>query len=501
MKKIKKEGAQHGYWCTWLTQNYIAERSYTKERGVAPQFVGDQGAREARSVINEEAVFGRNGFAAQWGEIRSDLYLMFDDGWDVPYGVHPADRRDAFGSLKLSEERFPFAKGDPAERLKALSDRVKACGWKGLGIWVSAQRCGKNYLEPFSEKDEAYWRERILWSKYAGVSYWKVDWGTSEHDNNFRRSLSETAEKLYPELVVEHAICCPPLNGVEAGVEKSEYGRFKGNRELCSLAEIAVSYSEVFRTYDVLPAHSIASTLDRTAHLLRFAKGYLNVEDEMYLAAALGCQAGIMRSGYGVGVDRWDDSERLQEVEAAILWQRIAPPFAGGEVYASEEILFDDYVYGADEVWYQIANGNRIEQGAPCAVSRNTPFPEVRAGELGQKPFAVCALHPNGAYSVAALPRTVGGKRGYIGGEVVCPIQKKPTCIAVFGMADRFTFVWERGISFGRITARSVLSGETVDISGDVTRTENGFTVDEKTLKKAWNGRDKSALAIILKFE
>ena len=57
----------------------------------------------------------------QFPKIRGDLYLMLDDGWDVPYGVHPDKSRDRFGTLELDEERFPSFTGTPAQRLKKLN--------------------------------------------------------------------------------------------------------------------------------------------------------------------------------------------------------------------------------------------------------------------------------------------------------------------------------------------------------------------------------------------
>ena len=73
-------------------------------------------------------------------------------------------------------------------------------------------------------------------------------------------------------------------------LQRGEVGRFQDDEKISGLSKQAVSFSEVFRTYDVTPPFSVASTLDRAAYLLPYAKGYLNVEDELYLAAALGCQ-------------------------------------------------------------------------------------------------------------------------------------------------------------------------------------------------------------------
>lgn len=40
----------------------------------------------------------------------------------------------------MNTERFPSFTGEPAERLKALTDSVEALGWKGLGGWICTQK-------------------------------------------------------------------------------------------------------------------------------------------------------------------------------------------------------------------------------------------------------------------------------------------------------------------------------------------------------------------------
>ena len=344
LEKTKlQKSEQRSYYCTWLAQNFLASETGEKRAAVRPEFTGDQGANCARDKVNEHTVFGKGGMAQV--NAREDLYLVLDDGWDVPFDFDPYVHKDYFGSLEVNEQRFPCAKGSPAERLKILNERAKGLGWKGIGIWVAAQKCGKDNNSPFSEADKEYWRERILWCKQAGVTYWKVDWGTSEHDNAFRKFLTDAARELYPELTIEQAICCPPVNGVTEELQHGGIGRFQDDEKISGLSKQAVSFSEVFRTYDVTPPFSVASTLDRAAYLLPYANGYLNVEDELYLAAALGCQMGIMRSVYGKGLDDWDDSDRLKEADAALFWQRIAPPFTGGTVEVSEEILADEWTF------------------------------------------------------------------------------------------------------------------------------------------------------------
>ena len=494
MKEFRNN-QQKSYYCTWLAQNFIAEETGEERAAVRPQFTGDQGANCARDKVNEYTVFGKDGMAENPVKGREELYLVLDDGWDVPFDFDPYAHKDYFGSLEANEQRFPCAKGKPAERLKALNERAKSLGWKGIGIWVAAQKCGKDYNSPFSETDKEYWRERILWCKQAGVTYWKVDWGTSEHDVAFRKFLTDAAEQLYPELTVEQAICCPPVNGNDEQLQCGAVGRFQDDENISGLAKEAVSFSEVFRTYDITPPFSVASTLDRAAYLLPYAKGYLNVEDELYLAAALGCQMGIMRSVYGKGLDDWDDSDRLKEADAALFWQRIAPPFAGGTVEISEEIFADEWTFRENEFWYQTVNGRTIRQGAPAVVSRNTPLPKVSAGQTGAKPFAVCSLNPNSAYSVAVLPRTLNGKRAYVGGRVVCSLNHMPDKIALFGFADSFEFQWCQGKAVN-VSAVSMLGGNEVEIP--LSEAGRRFQIGAELIKKLWKTDDRSAPAVLL---
>lgn len=485
------------YWCTWNTQNCVAEkREKSREACV---FIGDQGAQLARAMLNEETVFGTNGWASMFPDVRKELYLMFDDGWDVPYGVHPDTRRDGFGSLLLNKERFPFAEGTPAERLQKLNERVKACGWRGAGVWVAAQKNGEGYDEPFSSRDEEYWRERILWCKEAKIEYWKVDWGTFAHDNAFRKFLTDSAQELYPGLTIEHAICCPPLNGLEnvtGGEKNAMFGRFGGDEYFAPLTDRALSYSDIFRTYDVLPQLATATTFDRLAYMLPRAKGYLNAEDELYMAASLGCQMGIMRNEYGADESGApNDNNALREIIAAVNWQRLAPPFFGGDCNVSEEILYDDYAFSVNEVWYARANGKTVRQGAPAIISRNAPLPAVFAGKTGEKPFTAFADFGNGVCALGIFRRTVKGRKDYVGGKVVCTLNSKPHIVALFGLADSIELRFSK--SAAHVAAQSLLGGEEIEIP--LPPTGNFITIDKDFIGKLWKTNDSSAPAILLK--
>ena len=300
---------------------------------------------------------------------------------------------------------------------------------------------------------------------------------------------------------MEHAVCCPPLNGIGLNVTEGLRGRFAGDKEISTLSEKAVKFSRVFRTYDVLPPHSVATTIDRVAHLLPFAKGYLNAEDEVYLAAALGCQMGIMRSRYGLGLDRWDDSERLLEIEAAVTWQRYAPPFVGGVTEVSNEILYDDYTYGKQETWFEGANGKCVKQGAPAVVSRNMALPVVEAGQSERKPFVVSARHPNGTYSVAVLPRTISSERQYVGGKVFIKITDMPETIVLFGWADCFEFVLKNSNTIKSVSVESIIEGKKIDITQTYHNGNRRFTVKKEIMKGVCQAQDRSAPSVICRIK
>lgn len=507
-----------GYWCSWVTQNYTAE-ALINERKSAPAFAGDQGTDGARWMMNEKNVFDEGGWIEQFPEVRENLYFLLDDGWDVPCGASPWKNGVGFGSLIVNDERFPSVKGlPPKERLKRLNERVKSKGWKGLGIWVAARcdfgdACGDDCVSGsnnacLSEKVKEYWRERVLWSKYAGVRYWKVDWGDFSASEEFRGFLTLTAQELFPELVVEHAACCPPLNGFSVADENYS-GRFESDKNVVEFAKKIAPFSEVIRSYDVLAPLCVSSTLDRLAVLLPMAKGYINAEDELYIAAALGCQVGVMRNEFGAGRtgktayngrinESFFESNRLSEIAAVVRWQKIAPPFAGGTLLKSDEVLFDDYYFEKGETWCGETYEKHVKQGAPCVISRNAPLPEVLAGASGNKPFCVASEFKNGAYAVCVLPRVINGKWTKVGGEITCAVSASVNKIAVFGKADKIIFKFGEGENIKSAKAISLLKDG--ELLGEAEVKGNEITVTSDLIKKA-TASDKSAPALVINIE
>lgn len=183
------------YWCTWWTQH----------KGGDPA----RGFRQGRDAMCEENLFGKGGWAdAFFPESRRDLYLVLDDGWDVPFGAHHKKDRLLFGSHEIDTKRFPSFKGTPAERLRQLNEAVKARGWRGAGLWVACQGVGEKgnrLLEGDALAD--YWKRKLEWSQTAGIEYWKVDWGVRQKSAEFRAFLYDLKERYAPSVNLEHAEC------------------------------------------------------------------------------------------------------------------------------------------------------------------------------------------------------------------------------------------------------------------------------------------------------
>lgn len=492
------------YWCSWHTQNIVAmlDRADKLPADVlAAMMQGSDGAKSARMMMNEELIFGDNGYAYQYEDVRSDMYFMLDDGWDVDYGINPDKNADKFGSLTMSEQRFPSVKGlSPAQRLKVINEKIKSLGWKGIGIWVAAQRSAEDFKEPFCEKDLGYWKERVLWSKEAGVEYWKVDWGTQQDNNDFRRALTEIGHELYPELVIEHAACMGAVNAFNHS-DPALSGRYAGMEYTNAIAKEAVKFSQVYRSYDVLNALAVPTTLDRLASLLEWADGYINGEDECYINAALGCHCGIMRSHYcQEAVNEVNDTRgwRLNEVTAAIRWQRISPAFAGTSIETSEEILADDRFYNPGDSWWGGADGKRLVQKAPAVTARNLPVNSIRV-DADVKPYIAASLNPNGAYSIAVLPRVIDGNWHYPKAEVWCDIPDGTDTVGVFG--DNCDVHLNVSSVPSKVYVQSLLENEACELNNGIAETNDGCTVTitRETMRKYFNSTDKSAPALVIR--
>ena len=472
------------YWCTWETQYGLARLTAEAETATneAISFAGDQGAIRARAMLDEEALFGKPALARQFDDVRGSLFLILDDGWDVDYSANPKANRKEFGSLHLNEDRFPSCQGTPAERLRTLNDKVKALGWRGLGIWVCAQKSGAEYSAPFeaNEKTYEYWKEKILMSKEAQVCYWKVDWGKFSHCEEFRKMLTDMGHELYPELIIEHAYCASPINGdIECGKM-----RFSDN-SICAEGSLRfASFSDVFRSYDVTPALSVATTLDRLQYLLAPQSGVINCEDELYIGAVLGCSVGVMRS-------RFTENTKLDEITAAIRWHSVAPAFAGGEIFRSEEIKSDTFLFEPQDTWFSPVWNKSISQSAPRIIARNAPLPKAKPGN---SPYILLSKNPNGVYSVGAIPASSPTTKNEIPPTVAFEADNPPY-IGVFGTFGKLTVTLSKKPA--RVYIQSLIRGDAQElpING------NEIVVSADLLMTLHPSKDGSQSAVIIKIE
>jgi hypothetical protein len=224
---------------------------------------------------------------------------------------------------------------------------------------------------------EAYYRQRVRWR----IEYWKVDVGRAIDFSMLTRIASEEM----PELVLEHAVSLGPLNDEAtpwAEIAANSSGRYRhwDNGGILQRALELLSFSDVLRTYDVTNQLSVATTLDRVAAILAEAPdssgmGLLNAENELYLAAALGCTFGVMRhpdwrDAPGKDYDPYLWRRRSDEVTRAVHWQRIAPAFGRhNTLEQSHELLTDAWLFREGETWATFYYDRLFEQTAPMTVS------------------------------------------------------------------------------------------------------------------------------------
>ena len=476
------------YWCTWATQ--AATRAERHASG-ALAFPGDQGLPGTRDNLDENAVFGPDGWAGFFPEHRGDLLFLLDDGWDVPYGAKPAgDGIGAFGSLVPDPVRFPPRNvgASGRDRLSELARRVGDAGWKGLGVWVACQAPGERYGVPFDEAALAEdLRRKIDAAASAGVKYWKVDWGVHCRDVRYRRLMSETKERLYPELAIEHCIVSGNAFNGRPGArgDPTDPLRFTGPsgrifrnpayEPLARECEELLSFADAFRSYDSAHPLTTATMLERAAWELECAdrisaRAVVNTEDEPLLAAGLCLGLGMMRAPVrpkSTVARVRPRRSRMAEDLRCIVWHRMAPPFGGNtpaRTLHSETSIREEWRFLPGECWFTGQEEVFCHQVAPACVTRGLALPEVR-GTDGEVPFVAASRHPNGALSLAALPLLDPAKGSWTPkAEVRFNAALEPGVpVGVFG---RFgSLVLDDRTEGRRVAARDLLGGDPVDLT------------------------------------
>lgn len=461
MNRMINKDMPMNYYCTWAQQCHIGG--------------GTTGGRDA---LDHDRLFGENGWCkCMYPSIRNRLLFLLDDGWELPYSHGDASIHNKyFGSQNVFEDKFPGYGRLPQERLKTLVDNIKACGWAGVGIWICAseeesvsKKLAKDQFEP------EYWKTRLMWSKFSGIAYWKVDWGRLDHNTHWRRWLSKIASEIYPELIIEHTDLEDPLS--------DPFGCGGLTEEKLKINSACLGYSDVYRTYDVSWALSSATTFDRVGELLCNAcvqengsMGYINCEDELYLAAVLGLNMGIMRNP--------TDQDSKDEIVRALNWQRLAPAYPANllENKMSEEWLYDAWDFEQNDTWQKDVIGHRIVQRAPAAISRGTALAKVTGNE--DIPFVAAAKNPSGAFAVGTYCRTKPDYPRMIYAADVTVDAGDADTVGIFGEYKSLTVLNSNISGRLKILAGDLLSDKLFDITDEVKISDGRLVLPGSLIQK-----------------
>ncbi|MBO7166917.1 MAG: hypothetical protein J6V88_05255 [Kiritimatiellae bacterium] len=514
------------YWCTWNTQYLTLE---TKQLTGELNFPGDQGVPGTRDNMNETVLFGKNGWINLFPKYRGDLMFIIDDGWDVPYGANNDAKGIAqFSSLVPDRKRFPSLGGanvSDRDRLRVLARRVEEKGWKGLGVWVACQAYGETFSSPFpKEKLAEDLRKKFDEAAYAGIKYWKVDWGVHNFDVWYRRMMSEMKEQYYPELIIDH--CRGFNNAINGQVDphlkpKDKYhttgktGRIFGVSEYDAVTrdcEEIMSFSDVFRTYDSAHPLTTATMLERAAWELHAAdksssRVVINTEDEPLIAAGLGIELSMMRCPWVPEPEICRVRplhKRMAEDYRCITWQRIATPFGSdtsAKTLHSDNSIREEWHFIPDECWFTGKKDVTYFQVAPASVTRGIALPEVK-GENGEIPYVVASRNPNGALTFSALPLIDSVKKCYTPKAEARfdAALEKGTPVAVFGKFG--SLVLDDCTDGRRIVARDIIGGDAVDITDKCVKSAGKIALPGEEIAKIGasmnpNGDDSNPGAIV----
>lgn len=499
--------ASPNYFCTWNTQGrFLTDPNLVGEI----RFPGDQGNPSTRDMMNEELLFGRNGWAERFfPEVRSDLFFLLDDGWDVPYGADQGKPGGIghFGAMVPHPARFPSFPSAPGKSLGELTKRVKDLGWRGAGVWVANQsqeeiRLGKN--DPKLAREE--WKRKLGWCAEGGIGYLKVDWGEHCNDVEFRRMLSEVKREICPDVIVEHCFVEAPYNGLDF----DEQGRMSGNgRRISGLTDVdqwkidryirpELAFADTWRIYDMIDTLMVNNAVERTTAYLELADeirspAVISAEDCLYIAATLGCAMGVMRGpGPQIAFQKIGNyTNRLREVDRAVRWQRLAPAFSstpGFETRHSSDSITEHWYFRKGEFWYAPLCEKDIAQTAPARVARGLPLPEVKAD--GDRPYVTCSRHPNGALAVGALPLVRNGRletpRADVALDAVLAAEQP---LGVFGLFGSLSL---KAVG-GRMFAADLAGGAVHDITADVVRSGGRLTLPGELLSRIGKENDRDA--------
>ncbi|MCL4794115.1 MAG: hypothetical protein KJZ84_06115 [Bryobacteraceae bacterium] len=469
-------GLAPSYWTTWGAQNFAVNAE------MVHLALAEQDISGAAAQLTEERLFGHSGWAGAFDNCRRDLYLVFDLGWDLEPGTDLRLEPWHLGAHEVSTTKFPSCRGGPVERLRRLNELCQQAGWRGAGVFIPAEPHGdgRSGLAVNNAEAENQLRDRLRWSRDAGIGYWKV--GSGRRDTpTYRQLISEMGLEEAPALVIEHTRACGPLNDEAypgeaiVATRSGEFPRWGAGLLLQDNLRLA-EFSNVLRTNQVTRRLSIATTLDRVASILAAAENrpnapcLLNCGDEPYIAAVLGCTLGLERhpgwmDPHALGYNPRESHRRIGEVARAVRWQRMAPPFPvglGGTVLDRER-LTDSWQFREGEIPAAWVTGYPVRQSAPARVARNMPLPQASGPD---RAFVIASLHPNDSVAVATLPRvTIDGGYSYPLADVTVTLEALRPLVGIFGRYRSLTLRTPALGTAPRLIAQDLAGDEPQDIT------------------------------------
>jgi hypothetical protein len=223
--------------------------------------------------------------------------------------------------------------------------------------------------------------------------------------------------------------------------------------------------------------------------------GLLNVEDEVYVAAVMGCTMGILRHPlHGLRPQPDTDlffngprqaKKRMDEVVRAARWQRIAPPVpaGAGQVHVSPEVLTDSWVFERGETWQNDLVGQKVYQGAPARLSRNIELPQVTA--QGEHPFVFAMRFPNGAVAIGSQERTQPNRGWFMPScRVTLDVGDAAGPFGVFGDLESLTFNFSSRLANRRVLAQDLAGDRAHDITRDVQVGERSLCLSGQIIRR-----------------
>ncbi len=451
------------YLCTWAVQGKLARETTLVDGPDIPS--------RQRLALDDKFLFCEDSlYHIVPKEQRASLYLVLDDGWDVPGGTHPEDSRAPFGSVIPDPVKFPYA-DDDTERLRAMVQKAKDLGYCGLGLWIAPQI-------PFEKDDatmedaEAHWRAAAARCQAAGVRYWKVDWGKHAFRREYIEMMTRVAREVAPDLLLEHAHDQAPLKGAKSPDDPKV-------AIMCENAYVG----DFYRTYDVQPPFHDNETLCRLNAMLtnidprQFlygCRGMINVESAPAIAFGLGCNLGIM------------ETEARDEVESTLSWQRFCPPFGmtEGDYKKSDRLLTDRYYFAGHVAWWIRRKDEVFSLDIPAVTARNTALPTV--AEMDEPPFIMACCHPETkAYSIAAMHRVIDPNPHYVPlADVVAYPEEISAPVGVFGCFASLTLQFPAAIpQNAKVYAQCLRENEAKDVTDCVKIDGNYLVLDGQKLR------------------